>query len=403
MTQILHAPANHPLNKLAPELLARVIAAQTDLVDMEFLSAADLCARVLDDLKMKLVLPPTLVEQPVATIADASSKDLTAFFMRLLTENGVPAQAIRLHAANLSHRVQLLRAFRNPDAVISTTCSKVLEIMSRFPATAKDIQCGRNPGDVLDPYILAAAQGLIYAGAWEETVTATITHKILMMIEGLMGHLHEDILGAMRGNVRAPEPRGKDQEKLHAIENPFPGADVLQPPLGARRPLRLHQLKSKTGSAKGGDGGRLGKQLATLRALYGGEVFYDALIGNTLRGHRSMAGVLREAPFVVVLVGESAFRELTGSPVGAQLLLRLYRAAFDVAAQQSGYKIKDVVAGIYATFSERAKAAGEGFLESVLNDAVGGAKEDQDSRYFQGARQRAGKKGLQSKTPDDAL
>jgi len=35
-------------------------------------------------------------------------------------------------------------------------------------------------------------------------IGATVGHKVLMMIEGLLGHLHEDVLGAMRGNVRVP-------------------------------------------------------------------------------------------------------------------------------------------------------------------------------------------------------
>ena len=42
------------------------------------------------------------------------------------------------------------------------------------------------------------------------------------------------------GNVRAPEPRGKDQETLDPVTNPFPGADVVQPPLASGRPLRFH-------------------------------------------------------------------------------------------------------------------------------------------------------------------
>ena len=117
----------------------------------------------------------------------------------------------------------------------------------------------------------------------------------------------------------APEPRGVDQETLDPATNPFPGADIVQPPLATGRPLRFHQVKSKTGSAKGGDGRRLGLQLRELTRLYGGEAYYDALIGNTLRGHRSMAGVLKAAPEVVVLVGEAAFRALTGSVAGPRL------------------------------------------------------------------------------------
>jgi hypothetical protein len=113
-----------------------------------------------------------------------------------------------------------------------------------------------------------------------------------------------------------------------------------------------------------------------------------ALIGNTLRGHRSMAGVQRAAPSVVVLVGESAFKELTGSAVGPQLLLRLYQSSFDVAAKQTGFCLVDVVTTIYAAFRQRANDLGEGFLEAVLHDAIYGDPQEQDSRYFLRASQR---------------
>ena len=223
-------------------------------------------------------------------------------------------------------------------------------------------------------------------------VSATVAHKALMVIEGLMGHLHEDVVGAMRGNVRAPEPRGDDQERLDPLTNPFPGADVVQPPL-ADRPLRVFQVKSKTGSAKGGDGRRLGLQLHALTQLYGGQAFYAALVGNTLRGHRSMTGVVKAAPDVVVLVGEAAIRELTGSPVGPQLLLRLYQSAFEMAARETGYTLPSVVAVICQTFKQHADALGEGFLETVLHDATAGPPEQQDSRaYAKPVRQRRPRK-----------
>jgi hypothetical protein len=300
----------------------------------------------------------------------------------VLKANGVPEQAISLQAANLAHRTQLLRAFRAPDAVIAETCEKVVAIVKTFPQDAADIRCGRNPGDVLDPYILGAAQVLMCAGDFEHTISATVAHKGLMIIEGLLGHLHEDVIGAMRGNVRAPEPRGEDQETLDPALNPFPGADIVQPPLASGRPLRFHQVKSKTGSAKGGDGRRLGLQLSELTRVYGGEAFYDALIGNTLRGHRSMAGVRKAAPNVVVLVGEAAFRELTGSVAGPQLLLRLYQSAFDVASRRTGYSLQTIVSSIFVAFRKRADELGEGFLEAVLHDAISGVQSQQDSRFF---------------------
>lgn len=386
MNAILHVRKNHPLNQLSEPLKERFRQAQTDHIEMEFKSANAILERACDDLKIKLQLPPKFKSQPVTAVADISYKELLSLTSELLRKNSVPEQAIRLQAAGLAYRIQLLRAFQKPDKVVRETCAKVSAIVEGFPRTAEHIQCGRNPGDVLDPYILAAVQQLVYGGDFEGTITATIAHKILMMIEGLLGHLHEDVLGAMRGNVRAPEPRGEDQETLNPITNPFPGADIVQPPIGELRPLRFHQVKSKTGSAKGGDGRRLGIQLLELQKLYGGEIFYDALIGNTLRGHRSMAGVLRTAPSVVVLVGESAFLALTGSPNGPELLLRLYQAAFDVATQQSGYRIKDIVDAIYLIFKQRASRVKESFLDSILHSAISGTPQEQDSRAFRGGR-----------------
>lgn len=386
---VLHVPAEHPLNGLSESLKQQIVEAQTNDINTEFSSAYDFCQRALSDLKIAIQPLDAFRSQPAAEFGEQSAKELQAIFSALLTANGVPEQAVALQATNLTHRVQLLRGYRDPDRIVSSTCDKVVAIVRDFPQRAEDIRVGRNPGDVLDPYILGAVQILMCAGDFEHTISATVTHKILMIIEGLLGHLHEDVIGAMRGNVRAPEPGGEDKEVRHPLTNPFPGADVVQPPL-ADRPLRFHQLKAKTGSAKGGDGRRLGLQLANLTQFYGGEAYYDALVGNTLRGHRSRAGVQRGAPTVVVLVGQAACRVLTGSSAGPQLLLRLYQSTFEVASRRTGYSFQNAVAAIYHAFQERAAQLGEGFLEAVLHDAIAGDAAQQDSRLFTGRRRRQG-------------
>jgi len=222
----------------------------------------------------------------------------------------------------------------------------------------------------------------LYQGQFDEAVSATVSHKALMIIEGLMGHLHEDVLGLMRGNVRVPEPRGEDQEAFDYVKNPFPGSDLIQPPLKPTERLKIHQIKSKTGSAKGGDGKRLGDQLRFLSKHYSADIFYDALVGNTLLGHRSKRGVEKAASSVRVLVGQAAFLQLTGSRHGASLLLRLYQESFLSAAQATGYSIAKVTEGIVAYFQSRAASAGEGFLELILESSTGGNVEMQDSLYF---------------------
>lgn len=381
--------AKNPVQRINPDILAKLVLAQQSAISRVFADAAALFSRIADDLKIAVPPPPHFASRPVSEFSDLSLKDLLAEIEPVLATAGVPESARTLQAINFAYRVQLVRAFHDPDGVVRRVTEKVAEIVKTFPHTAEDIERGRNPGDVLDPYILAATQGLLYQGNFQSAVEATVAHKALMIIEGLMGHLHEEVIGEMRGNIKAPEPRGVNQEIIDPFTNPFPGADVVQPPLRAGEPIRFHQVKSKTGSAKGGDGRRLGAQLKVLHQYYGGEVYYDALIGNTLRGHRSMAGVLNEAPQVVVLVGAAAFKALTGSVIGPELLLRVYQTAFAEVARQSSYHIDTMAAVIVETFKARADAAGDGFLDVILRDSTGGGPEEQDSRGFaRGGRRR---------------
>ena len=372
----------NPIHRINEEVLTRLISAQDNVIDHAFPSAADFYARVFDDLKLSLAVPDGLKDKPVQDVSDRPFSELMQNFMPILGAAGITGQSARIHAANLAQRTHMIRAFEQPDAVLARVTDKVREIIRTFPHTADDIERGRNPGDVLDPYILAATQTLLYGGDFQEAIGATVAHKALMIIEGLLGHLHEDVIGDMRGNIRAPEPRGFNQELIDSYDNPFPGSDVVQPPTRDSENIRFHQVKSKTGSAKGGDGKRLGDQLRQLRQYYAGEVYYDALIGNTLRGHRSMRGVLRSEPQAVVLVGEAAFRELTRSTVGPALLLRVYQIAFSEASRQAEYHIDAMAAGIVSTFHERSQAAGEDFLELLLSDSIGSNLDQQDSRTY---------------------
>jgi len=389
MTEMLsYVPADHPLNRVAPAVRSALIAAQKSLLGSEYKNAHELCARALDDLKLKLTPPSGQKQQSAEDFADRPFNELYDNFFALLVQADVPEDGAKLQAVAIAHRVHLHRAFTKPDPVLEDIKTKVASIVATFPRTAADIERGRNPGDVLDPYILAATQTLICGGDFTQAISATVAHKTLMIIEGLLGHLHEDVLGAMRGNVRAPEPRGENQELL-SPDNPFPGADVVQPPLSTSIPVRFHQIKSKTGSAKGGDGKRLGDQLKLLQNTYSGEIFYDALIGNTLKGHRSRRGVEQAAPGVIVLVGEAAFKVLTRSNIGPELLLRVYQTAFRNVAAETGYQVEVMAADIVATFQKRAEQEGESFLQVILEDAVGGPPDEQDNRLYKGSKSRS--------------
>ena len=379
---VKYLPPDHPLQQVNPELKKQLERAQENLLVLHFASAGELCSRVFQDLRITCPIPDVLFSQPVATLADQGFSGLLVLFADLLRAAEFPEQTVPLHSINLAERLQLVSAFEEPDLVLQTVQAKVTEVVAGFPKTASDIERGRNPGDVLDPYILAACQFLLVGGDFQLAIESTVTHKALMIIEGLLGHLHEDTIGMMRGNVRAPEPRGVDQETLDPLINPFPGADVVQPPWSENRPVRFHQIKSKSGSAKGGDGKRLGEQLQRLQNRYGGDIYYHALIGNTLRGHRSRAAVEKAAPRAVTLIGAASFQELTSSPNGAELLLRVYQTAFRSVAGTSGYRLSEMVNGIVATFQQRAAQLGEGYLETILRDVTTGPIENQDSRLY---------------------
>jgi hypothetical protein len=101
-----------------------------------------------------------------------------------------------------------------------------------------------------------------------------------------------------------------------------------------------------------------------------------------------MGGMLRAEPALIVMVGDASFRVLTGSANGAELLLRLYQSAFELAAAQTGYSVETMTNAIFETFSERAAQEGEGWLESVLHRSTRGEGANLDSRTYQPARRR---------------
>lgn len=380
-------PLKHPAQRANDNFRAELIRAQQSIIARAFPDAASFCGRVFDDLKLVIAVPADLSNQPVSAVADLDFGDLNAFFLALVKGAGIPESAAEMHAQNLSRRAQLLRAYDDRDSVLEWTTQKVTRIIADLPKTAKDIEVGRNPGDVLDPYLLAATQALLCEGDFRKAIGATVSHKALMILEGLMGHLHEEVVGRMRGNVKNPEPRAENAEILDFQFNPFPGVDVVQPPASASEPLRLHQVKSKTGTLNSSGGKRLAEQMRQLRMAYpGAELYSHSLVGNTLRGHRSMGGMLRVEPALIVMVGDASFRILTGSRNGAELLVRIYQAAFELAAAETGYSVETMTTAIFERFKERAEAEGEGYLETVVHQSTRGDTADLDSRIYVGGR-----------------
>ena len=278
----------------------------------------------------------------------------------------------------------MCRSFADPAAVTERVTAWVAERVAAFPHTAADLRVGSNAGDVLDPFILAANYEMLSGQSLARTIEHTASHKVLMKIEDLVGHLHENVIGMMRGNFKVPEPQGgraEGKELLNPERNPFPGADVGQVPLLAKpAAIRLFQVKSKTGSAKGGDGKRLGDQLAVLETTYDADTFYVAIVGNPLKGHRSRGAVAKASPNTAILVGESALNEITQSRVGGELLLRTYQRAFRAAAQTTGYCFSEVVGAVSDAFAEEAETSGTDFLSAWLQQAIGGDPTQRDSR-----------------------
>ncbi|GES45377.1 hypothetical protein RsS62_46290 [Rhizobium dioscoreae] len=383
-------PKNHPLHRVNEKLRDDLIRAQRTVIGRAFPSASDFCERVFDDLKLNMAAPAALKDQPVQALADLDFAELSRFFHGVVKASGIPESAAEMHAVNLARRAQLVRAYDDPEAVLAWTTQKVIEVVADLPKTAKDIEVGRNPGDVLDPYLLSATQSLLFGGDFRQAIGATVTHKALMILEGLMGHLHEEVVGRMRGNVKNPEPRIGSAEGFDTQFNPFPGVDVIQPPTEATS-IRLHQIKSKTGTMNSSGGKRLAEQMRELRMKYQGfskvELYSHALVGNTLRGHRSMGGMKRVEPDMIFLVGSASFRVLTDSNNGAELLVRIYQAAFELAAAETGYSVETMTNNIIETFKTRAEAEGEGYLETIVHQSTNGPEENLDSRTYGSQRQ----------------
>lgn len=372
--------ANGAINRIRPDILEMMRNTQSHAIERSFKSAAELCRAAC----IPAGVDPTLaksMDEPLRPFIDLAHKDIVA----KLLPSASTLRVSRSGTVSLADNIQLLRAFASPASIIEKVRAKVDQIVDGFPRKARDLEQGRNPGDVLDPFLLSATQHLLCDGDIEEGLKASVLHKCMMMIENLAGNLHQDVIGAMRGNIRVPEPRG---EMLHPTNNPFPGADVLQVPLRQGEQLRFFQVKSKTGSAKGGDGIRLGEQLKALVDTYGGEAWYSAIVGKTLDGHRSMAGVRRAYPDVIVTVGAATLQQITRSPVGGELLLRVYQSAFRDVARARGYTARQVANAIAEEFRQRLGVGDDELLDGILRDVTEGNSASQDSRFYKSAKGR---------------
>lgn len=372
---------NHPIYQVPNALLTRIRNAQDAVLEHAYSSSKEFCQHACALAMQPASLADTVAGMKLDRLAALSHSELTAHFGASNTD--LSPQAI----GELCDHIQLLGAFADPNDAIERLRSRVELVVKGFPRTAAEIERGKNPGDVLDPFLLTATSELLFAGNVPDAMEATVAHKAMMMIEDLAGHLHEEVIGEMRGNLRVPEPSGVDKEQLDFEKNPFPGADVAQPPreLGTR--FRFFQVKSKTGTAKGGDAPRIAGQLTRLKGTYRADVFFCSVVGDTLKGHRSMGGMVKADPDIVIQTGETALATLTGRSNGGELLLRLYQRAFRRAAKADGYEIPKVAASVVKELLGKARYA-EGLEEVVLDDATQGAPQQQDSRTYRSLRRK---------------
>ncbi len=276
-------------------------------------------------------------------------------------------------ARSLALTLRALLIWEDLDAIQNTVKAKCTHVVGGFPRNLSDLE-QRGGRDIIDPFMVAIGPKLLGIGL-EEFVQNLLAHKCLMKIEDLIGNLHQDVLGKAAGKERIPEPVGipipggrrNNKETWHPELNPFPGADARF------AQSEFYQIKNKTGSAKGGDGQRLGRQFDQLRQHYPDcQRFYISVIGKTLAGHRSMGGVLREDDRAEVLVGLPALQQLGGHRDTPAILMDLILEILDEVMESTGYNLAEVAARVVHEWQEKygAEDSRHALLHGLLRDTV---------------------------------
>ena len=302
-----------------------------------------------------------------------------------------PREVLDLTCDRLTAVVERLLLFEDLDAVSSAIRERLREVVADFPKTLSELEEDGGGRDVLDPFIVALALRLLCDdSSLEELLSHLVAHKCLMKLEDLIGHLHEDVLGRALGKERVSEPEGtigpdgkKNKEQWHPELNPFPGADAR---LGTQE---FYQIKNKTGSAKGSDGEKLGRQFRLLGEKYpASRRYYVSMIGKTLAGHRSMGAFLRTDPGAEVLVGLAAFQQLGGHRDTPSIVLDMVLEEFEAVRSELDYDFKGVVGGMLVEWRE--KHGDSDPAHRLLRDMITPQNpDDQQSSRYRGRRGRA--------------
>lgn len=274
--------------------------------------------------------------------------------------------------ANKRYRViiQRLLLWKDLDEVINIQSRMYDRVIADLPRKLVDIEEAGGGRDILDPFIVAFTSRLLHSGAVPELLRTLISHKCLMKLEDLIGHLHGEVLGNAGGGESVPEPQGeadesgkRNKELWHEVYNPYPGADAR------RGTEEFYQIKNKTGSAKGSDGEKLGRQFLVLKTNYpDSKRFYVSMIGKTLRGHRSMGAFLRTDPEAEVLVGLSAFQQLGRHRDTADIVMDLCMEVFEQALERNHYDFDEVVTSMTKEWVD--KHGADDPIHNLLRDSI---------------------------------
>jgi hypothetical protein len=270
----------------------------------------------------------------------------------------------------LTAAIKRLLVFEDLDEVSEIIRAKLSEVVERFPRTLAQLEFGDGGRDILDPFIVAFGLHLLATDTVKTLLKYLVAHKCLMKLEDLIGHMHEDVLGRAAGKTRVREPEGiygtggtRNKEVWDAKKNPYPGAD------SRLQEKEFYQIKNKTGSAKGSDGEKLGRQFQQLGDKYpGSDRYYVSVIGKTLAGHRSMGAFLRTDPGAQVLVGLAAFQQLGGHRDTPSIVLDLVLEQFEAVKSGFNYELDAVADSMYLEW--QAKYGSGDTVHAMLRDVI---------------------------------
>lgn len=122
--KLQHVNPRNPIQRVNPDVLSKLIAAQDNVLERAFPNAKEFYARIFDDLKLALTAPSTLKDKPASEVSDRPFGTLKEDFLGILKDAGITGQTAQIHAINLAQRTHLVRAFESQAAGCGTAEAK---------------------------------------------------------------------------------------------------------------------------------------------------------------------------------------------------------------------------------------------------------------------------------------